>query len=365
MNKGLLEVVVGGQYGSEGKGAVAAHLGRGRSKLAAVRVAGPNAGHSALDAAGRKWALRQIPVVAVTNLEADLVIGAGSEIDPNVLEQEIRELEAGGIPIVGRLYVDNQATIIEPEDKAREMGGEDQHGAAGLTASIGSTGKGVGAARARRAVRDARTWADGTGDETEWALKACDTTPILQGFMRGGGDVLLEGTQGYALGTHAGHYPYCTSSDCRAIDFLSMAGLSPWADSVHRTDVWVVLRTYPIRVAGPSGPLKDETTWERLADESDGYIAAERTTVTKKIRRVGAWDSRLAREALEANGGAEAVRVALTFFDYWFPELSGMTTLPQANLEAWNKIREIEHELGTEVELLGTGPGTVIDLRGS
>ena len=69
-----------------------------------------------------------------------------------------------------------------------------------------------------------------------------------------------------------------------------------------------MLRTLPIRVAGESGPLFAETTWEQLADESNGYIRPERTTVTNLIRRVGRWDSELAREAVQANGGVPTVR---------------------------------------------------------
>lgn len=353
---GRLEVVVGGQYGSEGKGAVAAYLGRDRAGLIAVRVAGSNAGHSALDASGRKWALRHIPVVAVSNLHCDLVIGAGSEIDLDVLEDEIEQLEEGGIPVRNRLYVDNEATVIEAEHKAREMGYHEQHGRSGLTASIGSTGKGVGAARADRAVRKARLW-------KETGMHGYDTTRLLQARLREDMDVLIEGTQGYGLGTHAGHYPQCTSSDCRAIDFLSMAGLSPWASYIDRMDVWIVLRTFPIRVAGNSGPLKGETSWETLSSMTGGHVQPERTTVTKKVRRVGRWDPDLAVDAIEANGGPGAVRVALTFFDYWYPDLAGAVDQDALNEKHWDQIESIGLSIGVEPELIGCGPGEIVDLR--
>ena len=75
---GRVTVVVGGQYGSEGKGHVTAQLTGGRDVV--VRVAGPNAGHSAYDPRGVLWKLRQIPVGAVWS-NGPVVIAAGSEID--------------------------------------------------------------------------------------------------------------------------------------------------------------------------------------------------------------------------------------------------------------------------------------------
>ena len=76
---GTLKVVVGGQFGSEAKGAVGAYLAAD-GRTATVRVAGPNAGHTAYDADGREWKLRQIPAAAVTT-DTPIFIGAGSEID--------------------------------------------------------------------------------------------------------------------------------------------------------------------------------------------------------------------------------------------------------------------------------------------
>lgn len=350
-----VQVVVGGQFGSEGKGAIAAYLGReayaAREELAAVRVAGPNAGHSALDANGRKWALRHIPVVAVSNPTCALVIGAGSEIDEEVLRKEIMELEYEGIPIRDRLIVDKEATIIEMTDKTEEEE---------LIAGIGSTGKGIGSARARRAMRSAPLVRHGLVEEEDFRI--ADTRDFLDIWTGLGNPVLIEGTQGYGLGLHAGHYPKCTSSDCRAIDFLAMAGISPW--SVHvQTEVWVVLRTYPIRVAGPSGDLKGETTWEELNRSSGGYIQPEKTTVTQKVRRVGTWDAELAEEAIAANGGTQGCKVALTFFDYWYPELAGATDPMALEPHHHDQLEGIAADLGRPVDLVSTGPGTIIDLR--
>lgn len=346
-------VVVGGQFGSEGKGAVGAYLARKHRDIeAAVRVAGPNAGHSAYDDRGNKWALRQIPVAAVRP-DLQLVLAQGSEIDLGVLESEIHLLGQAGLDVSERLMIDRWATIITDEHKEAEG-----HFGGHLTQRVGSTGKGVGAARAERIWRRAPVY--GTSRMlNNRRIPGTDTARYLAGVLFSGQSIMLEGTQGYGLGLHAGYYPQCTSSNCRAIDFLAMAGICPW--DADRVESWVVLRTYPIRVAGNSGPLKDETTWEALQEQTDGYIQPEKTTVTQKVRRVGNWDADLARAAVQAHGSS--ARVALTFFDYWYPELAGETTDRALTDQHWEHIGTIEAEIGCRIGLLGTGPNSIIDLR--
>ena len=350
-----LEVIVGGMYGSCAKGNVAGFLSRGRDQLAAVRVAGPNAGHSVYDVFGRCWKLQQVPVAAVTNKQASLFIAAGSEIDMEILQREVTQLDDAGFAVSSRLFVDSEATIVEKHHGETEYGDGVSHGEGGLTKSIGPTGKGVGAARAARCMRTAKLFRDAAPPH-----QPSDTAKMLREFSALG-DVMIEGTQGYALGTHSGAYPWCTSSDCRAIDFCSMVGISPWTFS--EVEVWVVLRTYPIRVAGNSGPMRNELTWDELSRRTNGYIQPERTTVTNKVRRVGDWDPILAREAIEANGGSDNVKVALMFFDYWMPGLAGKEKQDDLTDEHWRKVLDVENELGVDVSLLGTSPSTIIDLR--
>lgn len=354
---GQLKVVVGGQAGSEAKGACAAFLSRqavaeGRNSMV-VRVAGPNAGHTAYDADGRSWAFRQIPVGVVVDDRAQAVIAAGSEIDVDVLRDEVERLEAGGIQIRHRLFIDEQATILTEDHRIRE-------GADGLVGKLGSTGKGVGAARADRIMRSAQL----AKDHEFLALlgTVLDTRRMLYSAVTDSDTVvILEGTQGYVLGLHAGYYPQCTSSDCRAIDFLSMAGIDPHWVSRDDYEVWVVMRTYPIRVAGNSGPLEGETSWEELE------LDVERTTVTQKIRRVGAWNAAWASDAVIANGGPNVVHVALSMVDYVVPAAANADSLEDldedtvAQLQA--AVLRVEGDAGATVDLIGTGPNSYIDLR--
>lgn len=354
-----LRVVVGGQYGSEAKGAATAFIARKAvtdGLTAVVRVAGPNAGHTAYDDEGRKWALRQVPVAAVVHPDIQLIIGAGSEIDFPVLLQEVDTLEKAGISIRERLVIDRQATMLEERHKADE-------GSADLVRKLGSTGKGVGAARADRIMRSGQIVADVESLFDNHKLVVIGRTDhLLYHYLQmPEATVIIEGTQGYGLGLHMGHYPQCTSSDCRAIDFLAMAGIDPnWTDDYK---VWVVCRTYPIRVAGNSGPLEGETSWEELGFEP------ERTTVTQKIRRVGQWDAELVRQAVIANGGHGVVQISLSMADYVIPALKGVRSGDKTNHEVYAELGElldrVEGDAGAQVGLVGTGPETFIQLSGS
>lgn len=333
-------VVVGAQYGSEGKGAICGFLGKKMDENdMAVRVAGPNAGHTAYDRAGVEWKLRSVPVAAATSPDCRLHLAAGSEIDLQVLFSELRELDHAGHRATDRLTIHPSATILQPRHQAHEK-------LSGLVGAIGSTGKGIGAARADRIMRQADT-----------AVTVASLAPFMQipdySLFN---QVVVEGTQGYGLGLHTEHYPQVTSSDCRAIDFLAMAGISPWSLDITSFDVKLVARVYPIRVAGNSGPLKGETTWQALG------LAEEHTTVTNKVRRVGAWDETLVKEAIQANGGGSyhpGVTLCLTMLDQIFPDVRDQTKITDPALAF---VEGLEDALDTSIELVGTGPSTVVEL---
>lgn len=343
---GEIHVIVGGQYGSEAKGHVAAQIHRRRSISAAVRIGGPNAGHTVIDDHGQRFALRTIPVAAAIDPHCDLIIAAGSEISLDVLWSEIATLEAAGHNVRSRLMIDPQATIIEDRHITSE---------AELIQRVGSTGKGIGAARADRLQRTAKI----ADQIAELESYMGETDAVLDWYHCNGRGILIEGTQGYHLGLHAGRYPFCTSNDCRGVDFVAAAGITPR----RLPDVWVVFRTYPIRVAGNSGLLPGETDWETLAAKSGGYIQPERTTVTQKIRRVGVFNFLDASDAIAGNGGADhpTLHCALMFVDYLDPELEGSTDardLVGSEAEQW--IDEAEDELGVHFEMVGTGPASVM-----
>lgn len=347
MEEQRVTVVVGGQAGSEGKGAVTGRLHQERQYRAAVRVGGPNAGHSVVDPdTGKKFALRQIPVAAVTDPDCNLYIAAGSEVDPAVLMSEVVELEEAGIQVTDRLYVDPSATRLDPEFANQETG-----------LRHGTTGKGIGAARAARALRRAPLIEGYEPPDGMWQYEAVGVA--LRYEIEGGHHVMVEGTQGYVLGSHAGYYPYCTSGDCRASDFLAAAGLPPM-----RTETWVVLRSFPIRIAGNSGPLEDEIEFEDLG------VQPEYTTVTKKKRRIGRWNDQWAKDSVRANQNPvhpEDTRIALTFADYWWPEVAmqnGDVWFGNLDKHVQDRLNEIARNTGAAVEMVGTGPAHQLMVRG-
>lgn len=327
-----LDVIVGGQFGSEAKGHATKQVIKRMvqedhtdlCRIINIRVAGPNAGHCVYDEKGQKFAMRTVPVGFVFK-NVLLMLGPGSEIEPEVLWSEIEEAEAAGHIVCDRLTISAEATLLTDEHKQIEA-------ELAMHDRIGSTAKGIGAARANRIMRRAERVADNMEFQEMCARRGItihtEFTPTEFDH------IVIEGTQGYGLGLHAGYYPQCTSSDTRAVDFIAMAGLDPWfANSVA---VWVVARVYPIRVAGNSGPLKGESTWEELG------LPEEYTTVTKKVRRVGEWDPDLVAKALDANG-RNVSNLVLTMLDQKFGEVQGHdntdladgldTTLP----ESWSE----------------------------
>lgn len=338
-------VVVGGQFGSEAKGHVCQVLATELLKKKNdyhVRVGGPNAGHTVYDKHGQKFAFRHLPVAAVLN-GSPLLIGPGSEVDFEVLSGELDLCERlGHTTVRSRLRVHSEATILGPEHKDAEQWNQ-------LRDRLGSTAKGIGAARAARLWRQAER----VGDRPEEVFRL-GAQVYSDHFVRLENRVLIEGTQGYGLGLHAGFYPFCTSGDCRNVDFVAQSGF-PWRPL---TFTWVVYRTHPIRVAGNSGQLYRETSWEQLSDDTGGYVQPEQTTVTKLTRRVGYWDQALANEALRANGGPSSlVFPVLSFVDYLDPDLAGCTSLSDLQSSpVWSTITDWESRLGSEFSLFLTGP---------
>jgi len=370
-----IHVVAGAMFGSEGKGHVTAQLIENEEyrnpndKVLNIRVAGPNAGHTVLDDVGNAFPLRTIPVGAAVDHDATLYIAPGSEIELEVLEAEVMLLRRHGHP-VEKLFISGEATLLEQKHKDVETELD-------LHAKLGSTGKGIGAARADRIMRSANRIIDNDDALTRLKTIGAEVLTARQSvqFMAEWLDnpeaqIVIEGTQGYGLGLHAGHYPTSTSSDARGIDFMAMAGINPWAPGIEEVVIWLVARVYPIRVAGASGPLKGETSWQELG------LPEEKTTVTHKIRRVGDWDPELIRDAVVANGGATyedthgfmpdgfSVVVALTMADQKIPGLHNVNKwqdLDEADVVALNDlIDQVEFDARTSVAMVATGPRSVL-----
>jgi adenylosuccinate synthase len=348
-NTGYVDVVVGGQYGSEGKGQIVGFLAKEYDLL--IRVGGPNAGHTVFEDPA-PYIHHQLPS-GTRKCDAQLLLGPGMVINVEKLLKEISECEVE----YDRLSIDPQAMTINEEDIIAESG---------IKERIGSTAQGVGEATARR-IKD-------RGLET---VKLAKDIPELNPFIRpaidiltrtfaNNGRVLLEGTQGEGLSIYHGKYPFVTSRDTTVSGCLAEAGIAP--SRVRR--VVMVCRTNPIRVENPkygdSGPMKGEITLEEISRRSGIPVPVleerEKTSTTYRNRRIAEFDWELLREASFINGATD---IALTFTDYLSPNNSLARRFDQLTLETINFIEDIEHVSKAKVSLITTGfdSRSVIDRR--
>lgn len=344
-----VSIVVGGQFGSEGKGKVALEIVRRDPNVAAVvRVGGTNSGHTAVGRSGRTYVLRQIPAAAIDG-NVLVVLPPGSFIDLDVFHREIKEL--GLTP--DSVAVSPFARVITSEHKEWER-------EAKLNLTIGSTESGTGAAVLAMVARGASKiplhsmQAEEAPDLAPYVRGSGDTTALVRDLLKNGRRVVIEGTQGFGLSLlQGGYWPKATSRDTTAAGFLAETGLSPR----DVDDVTMVIRCHPIRVAGDSGPLPAETSWDKIMlDAGLPKGMREYTTVTRRVRRVGMFDATLVRRAINAN---QPDRIVLNHLDYVDSKVrDGMLTE-----EATRFVGLIERGIGRDVDYVGTGPSSLINWR--
>ncbi|MEN8128987.1 MAG: adenylosuccinate synthetase [Pseudomonadota bacterium] len=277
-------VVVGGQYGSEGKGKVAALFAKKLGAEAVIRCGGSNSGHTVYDDSGRKFIFRQLPTACLQTAVVNILV-AGSYIDVDVLLSEIALVDVE----TERLCIDPYAVIITNDHKQEESD-------SGLNIRLGSTGSGTGAAVKQRLLRSKDIiFAKNVPDLAPFIR---DSKELINELLLTNKRIIIEGTQGYGLSVlHSREYPYVTTRDTTAAGFISEAGISP----LYVDDIVLVIRAFPIRVSGNSGPLLRELTWEELTIESGKEITAELTSVTNRQRRIAHFDEKIVINAINAN----------------------------------------------------------------
>lgn len=334
-----VDVLIGGQYGSEGKGQVAAYLAQEYDVL--MRVGGPNAGHKAARERGI-YTYHSLPSGSRES-NADILIGPGATIH---IDEIISEIKACMIP-AERIYIDPYVMVITKKD--REDEGE-------MADAIGSTKRGGGAAAARRIM--------GRLNEKRRAKLAKDykklkpyiksTHARLQKAFAHGELVFLEGTQGSALSLYHGPYPHVTSRDTNVSGCLAEAGIPP--RRVRR--MLMVVRFTPIRVQSPedgnSGGLKHETNFKIVACEAElkeNLEKHELTSTTGRQRRVGWFDWELFRKSCELNAPTDIV---LTFADYHKAGNQEARRFEQLHTDTIKFIEELERVAQAPVSIINT-----------
>jgi len=329
-------VVVGAQWGDEGKGKLVDVLAE-RADWVVRYQGGANAGHT-VHIGDRKVVLHQIPS-GIMHPGVRCAIGNGVVLDPEKLFSEIDGLVRDGIDVTGRLYVSERAHLVMPYHKLMD-------GASASSKAIGTTGRGIGPTYedkvARRGVRvlDLRNptrlrtlveagVANANGrlarmncdaradvDETMAALAqitarllamADDVSLQIHRALKTGAAVLLEGAQGSMLDIDHGTYPYVTSSNTTAGGAAIGAGIAPTA--LHA--VLGVVKAYTTRVG--AGPLPTEFG-EPMQTEMR-TLGNEFGATTGRPRRCGWFDAVVVRFAARVNGLTDLAVTKLDVLD--------------------------------------------------
>ena len=316
-------VVVGAQWGDEGKGKLVDVLAE-RADWVVRYQGGANAGHT-VHIAERSFVLHQIPS-GIMHPGVRCAIGNGVVLDPETLFVEIDELVADGIDVEGRLYVSERAHLVLPYHKLLDKASE-------ASKAIGTTGRGIGMAYedkiARRGVRVLdlrypdrlrtlvaagversntvleRTGAAGRAsvDETMEALAlltprllaiAEDVGLCVHRAIKSGAAVLLEGAQGSLLDIDHGTYPFVTSSNTTVGGAATGVGISPMSIQ----SALGVVKAYTTRVG--NGPLPTE--FEEPLHSEVRKLGNEFGATTGRPRRCGWFDGVVVRYAARVNG---------------------------------------------------------------
>ena len=327
-------VVVGTQWGDEGKGRVIDLLAR--KVDAVVRYqGGSNAGHTVV-VDGEKFVFHLIPS-GILHPGKKAIIANGVVIDPEQLLKEIKDLKERGIPVEKNLYISANAHVVMPYHKDVEKWEESLRG----KGKIGTTGRGIGPAYvdkvARRGIRMGDLLERKTLEEKlnlnlkiygnllgfsyskeeilekflEFGKKLrkyiTDTSLLIYRLMEEGKDILFEGAQGTLLDIDHGTYPYVTSSNASAAGVCTGCGVSPRSI----TKVIGVAKAYTTRVGEGPFPteLKDEIG-TLLQERGNEYGAT-----TGRPRRCGWFDGVALRYATRINGLDELILTKLDILD--------------------------------------------------
>ncbi|MFC2130836.1 adenylosuccinate synthase [Bacteroidota bacterium] len=331
-----VNVIVGTQWGDEGKGKIVDLLSRDADYVARYQ-GGANAGHTiVID--GKQYILHLIPSGILTK-GVKCIIGNGVVIDPVALMEEIRMLEDNGIDVKGRLFISHKAHLIMPYHKVLDQVRENSKGGG----AIGTTGRGIGPAYIDKARRigirivdllDRKTFEEKLRLNFEeknnilkkiYGYEESDTESIIENYLefdniidpyitdislllneeiKKGKKIFVEGAQGALLDLDHGTYPFVTSSNPTSGGACTGLGIPP--TSIEK--IIGVVKAYCTRVGnGPFPTELNDETGEKLRS-----IGAEFGSTTGRSRRCGWLDLVALKYSVTINGVSE---IALTKLD--------------------------------------------------
>jgi adenylosuccinate synthase len=297
------------------------------------------------------------------NENAKLAVGAGVLVDVKQFLLEVEQTKTSG-----RVFLDGRCAVIEEEHKRLDTSGNSK--------KLGTTGSGCGPANAARINRTAKQ----AKDFPELSEYLADVPFMVNESLQKGKDVLVEATQGFGLSLYYGNYPYVTSKDTSASTACADIGLGP----TRVDDVYIVFKVYMSRVGEDpcihyltDDEIMKDSVWKSVLKRAEDASASgetanqkiaayfgEKGTVTGRLRKIAAFDYRLARYSAMVNGATQA---AVTCVDKMFLECAGVRSYDNLSSEARKYLKEIEKAVGVKVTLISTGPDVydVVDLRGT
>ncbi|MGH7681879.1 MAG: adenylosuccinate synthase [Candidatus Eiseniibacteriota bacterium] len=337
-------VVVGAQWGDEGKGKIVDLLSQ-EADVVARYQGGPNAGHTVC--VGEKQFILHLIPSGILRPRTICYIGNGVVVDPDALRSERETLLKQGISVEGRLFVSGSAHVILPDHRVLEKSTESGQN------PIGTTGRGIGPAYTDKAGRVGMRVVDLLEPETreervrhlrertlryagpnapvepiETILAKCAQDaelfrPIVANVSRevnaalaAGKRILLEGAQGTHLDLDHGTYPFVTSSSAVSGGACTGVGIGP----THIDEVIGVAKAYATRVGNGPFPSEIEGTMaDRLREEGKEYGAT-----TGRPRRCGWFDAVAIRHAARVNGLTQLIVTKLDVLDA-LPEIQAVT----------------------------------------
>jgi adenylosuccinate synthase len=413
-------VLIGAQWGDEGKGKATDLLGD-RIQWVVRYQGGNNAGHTVVLPDGQNFALHLIPSGILTP-GVHNVIGNGVVVDPGVLLDELAGLEARGVD-TSELLISADAHLIMPYHVAIDKVSERYLG----KAKIGTTGRGIGPAYQdkvarvgvrvqdlldekilrqkveaaldfknqllvkvynRKAIDPEQVVDDVLKHADAFGHRIADTRLLLNQALDRGENVLLEGSQGTLLDVDHGTYPFVTSSNPTSGGASAGSGIGP----TRITTVIGILKAYTTRVG--SGPFPTELTDEM--GERLRKTGGEFGVTTGRSRRTGWFDAVIARYAARVNGitdyfltkldvlsGHETVPVCVAYevdgqrvdempmtqtdvhhavpvyeeLPGWFEDISACRTFEELPANARAYVEYLESIAGARISAIGVGPG--------
>jgi len=412
-------VIVGAQWGDEGKGKIVDVLSES-FQIVARYAGGHNAGHTVI-INGKKFILQLVPC-GVLRAGCRSVIGNGVVLDPIAFLKEVAALREAGVKVDGNLFVSNRAQVILPYHRMIELASENAPG----RVKIGTTSRGIGPAyedkMGRRGLRVAdlldsqllkkhienavreknmiahalfnsepldadKMYAEYSQAAAKIAPFVADTAALLNRGLAGGDSILFEGAQGTMLDIDHGTYPFVTSSSATSGGAVIGTGVAPNAiDSVIG-----VTKAYCTRVGeGPFPTEEKSAAGEELRKRGNEYGA-----VTGRPRRTGWLDLPLLRYAAMINGiswlvvtkldvldemgeipvcvgykigGRKTVEIPAQASGYekiecvyermpgWRTSTQGITQFEKLPKEAREYMSFLEKESGAKIGMISTGP---------